>query len=177
MSFLFTPSDYTRQAHVKHSPSLTLERGETRLRPSRIGNQNERTSFYLNTDTGIDLDGELKSGYVSGDLRSITPSPDSASTSFEPMLRAASLDPRSSVHRRSSSSLVPPFDGQPHFRPISRSSSAAGLIQRQREEREIVRRQTMRRAGGNVYCGTIGALLSLMTVCLTVIILIYLKLR
>lgn len=58
-----------RQAHTKHSPSLTLERGEARLRSPKPIRTAERTSFYTNADTGIDFDGELKSGYRSGDLQ------------------------------------------------------------------------------------------------------------
>jgi hypothetical protein len=68
MSFILTPVS-NRQAHMKHSPSLNLERGETRLRSPRPIRTNERTSFYTNADTGIDFDGELKSGYRSGDIQ------------------------------------------------------------------------------------------------------------
>jgi len=70
MSFLFTPAS-NRHAHMKHSPSLTLERGETRLRSPKPIRVDERTSFYTNMDTGVDWDGELKSGFQSGDIRYI----------------------------------------------------------------------------------------------------------
>jgi hypothetical protein len=67
MSFSFIPAS-NRQAHLKHSPSLTLELGTSRLRTTR-SSRNESPSFYTNADTGVDLDGELKSGYTSGNVQ------------------------------------------------------------------------------------------------------------
>lgn len=57
-----------RQAHLKHSPSLTLELGTSRLRTT-TSSKNQSPSFHTNADTGVDLDGELKSGYTSGDVQ------------------------------------------------------------------------------------------------------------
>jgi len=157
--------------HMKHSPSLTLEQGESRLRSPRPirTTEAERTSFYTNADTGIDWDGELKSGYRLGDIQSLSPTPEANRHSFEQPTSVST-----SMRRTSSSSpIVQAFAGQPGFRFISRSSSFNTEI----EERETLRRKRMRKAGGNVDCGTVTALLAVMTVCLAVIILVYLRIR
>ncbi|KAG8757277.1 hypothetical protein FRC14_002190 [Serendipita sp. 396] len=173
MSFLFTPAP-SRQAHVKHSPSLTLERGLPQIRAPKPKKLKDGASFYTNADTGIDLDGVLKEGYVSGDLQSISPSPDSARSSFEPIRRSSSfLDPSASstLHSRRSSATGHPY------RPNNGQFSPVGPLVRQREEREKERRRRMRRAGGNVDCGTTSVLLVFMTICLVAILFIYFKVR
>jgi hypothetical protein len=58
---------------------------------------------------------------------------------------------------------------------MSRSSSFN--IENELDEREMLRKQRMRRAGGNVDCGTITVLFSVMIICLTVMLLVYFKIR
>lgn len=174
MAFIFT-TPTSRQSHMKHSPSLTLERGESRLRSPKPLRTNERTSFYTNADTGIDFDGQLKSGYRSGDIQSLSPSPEATTHSFE--LSSMRQSSSGTLHLRPSptSPIGHAFAGQPGFRPMSRNSSFDA--DRELEERETLRRRRMRKAGGNVYCGTVTALLAVMAVCLTVMLLVYLKIR
>ncbi|PVG04215.1 hypothetical protein CPB86DRAFT_694073 [Serendipita vermifera] len=181
MSFLFTPAS-SRQSHVKHSPSLTLERGESHLRNPKPIRSVERTSFYTNLDTGIDLDGELKSGYASGDVQSLSPSPDASMGTFEQQQIAASTTLLSSSQlynrRRSSTSPIPQaFAGQSHFVPISRNTSRQAELNEQRARREVLRRKRMRQAGSTIHFGTISVLLIFMLICLLVIVAVYLKVR
>jgi hypothetical protein len=58
---------------------------------------------------------------------------------------------------------------------MSRRSSLN--VDRELEEREILRKQRMRKAGGNVDCGTVTVLLSVMVICMAVMLLVYLKVR
>jgi hypothetical protein len=105
--------------------------------------------------------------------RTLSPTLEASFQSVEP-----SINTSHAPHRRPSSSPSPilqAFTGQPTFRSMSRSSSFN--VERELEEREMLRKQRMRKAGGNVDCGTVTVLFSVMVVCLTVMLLVYLKIR
>jgi len=57
-----------QHAHARSSPSVSLERGEARLRAPSENYGMGRTRFHTNNNTGIDEDGVLKTGYLSGNL-------------------------------------------------------------------------------------------------------------
>lgn len=67
MTRLLTPKP-VQHAHARSSPSVSLERGEARLRAPSENYGMGRTGFHTNNDTGIDKDGVLKTGYLSGNL-------------------------------------------------------------------------------------------------------------
>jgi hypothetical protein len=46
-----------------------MERGEPLIRAPQPLRGYGRSSFYTNGDTGVDSDGELKSGFLTGDLK------------------------------------------------------------------------------------------------------------
>lgn len=62
MTHLFTP----KHARARLSPSVSLEKGEARLRAPSENYGTGRTRFHTNNDTGIDKDGVLKTGYLAG---------------------------------------------------------------------------------------------------------------
>lgn len=67
MTHLPTPKP-VQHAHARSSPSVSLERGEARLRAPSENYGMGRTRFHTNNDTGIDKDGVLKTGYLTGNL-------------------------------------------------------------------------------------------------------------
>jgi hypothetical protein len=178
MSFSFSPAS-NRQAHLKHSPSLTLELGTSRLRTTR-SSKNDSPSFHTNADTGVDLDGELKSGYASGDVQYVCDvKPIQISHGFRSLSPLPDIDteslPRRSMSLQSSPSTS--FD-QTHARSLTRTPSFSGQwTQQQRIEREALRRKRMRQAGGTVDVGSTTVLIILMTLCLAVILLVYFHIR
>jgi hypothetical protein len=55
-----------QHAHARSSPSVSLEKGEARLRAPSENYRIGRRRFHTNDDTGIDKGGVLKTGYLSG---------------------------------------------------------------------------------------------------------------
>lgn len=109
--------------------------------------------------------------------RSLSPTPEASSQSFEPSISVSSSASRAQHLRRPSSPspILQAFTGQSSFKSMSRRSSLN--VDRELEEREILRKQRMRKAGGNVDCGTVTVLLSVMVICMAVMLLVYLKVR
>jgi hypothetical protein len=70
MTHLLTPKP-VQHTHARSSPSVSLEKGEARLRAPSENYGMGRTGFHTNNDTGIDKDGILKTGYLSGKLEPV----------------------------------------------------------------------------------------------------------
>lgn len=163
---LFTPVA-PRQAHSRLSPSLTLERGETHIRAPRPRLVKGKSSFYTNNDTGIDTDGILKSGYASGELCELSPSPTPSpdvSKGFE-IFQSSSRSPILTSF---------PMQRRSHSRQSSLSFQPNEDIVLQRE---AARRKRMRKAGSTGSCGAIPVLLGIMTICSVVILFAWVKIR